>query len=179
MKEYKQKLINNCILQIRNIEIKDAQELINYAENISNESEYLKFGPGELGLSVTEEEQYITKYLSSSNKLYMIGCINDQIITTLNFSGGIRSRIKHRGEFGLSVRKQYWGLGIGSLMIDALIKWVNDNNIIKKNNLRVRTDNQRAIELYQRKGFIIEGTIQKEIFLNGKYFDLHWMGLKL
>ena len=79
----------------------------------------------------------------------------------------------------MSVRKQYWGLGIGSLMLDALIAWARDTQIIKKINLRVRTDNQRAIALYERKGFVFEGTIRREIFLDGKFFDHHWMGLEL
>jgi RimJ/RimL family protein N-acetyltransferase len=50
---------------------------------------------------------------------------------------------------------------------------------VKKINLRVRTDNERAIVLYERNGFVIEGTIRKEIFLDGEYFDHHWMGLEL
>jgi RimJ/RimL family protein N-acetyltransferase len=50
---------------------------------------------------------------------------------------------------------------------------------VKKINLRVRTDNQRAIRLYERKGFGIEGTSRKEILLDGSYFDHHWMGLEL
>jgi RimJ/RimL family protein N-acetyltransferase len=79
----------------------------------------------------------------------------------------------------MSVRKQYWGLGIGSLMLDTLIEWARSTQIVKKINLRVRTDNQRAILLYERKGFVMEGTIRKEIFLDGKYFDHHWMGLEL
>ena len=51
--------------------------------------------------------------------------------------------------------------------------------IVKKINLRVRSDNERAIQLYKHKGFIIEGTIRKEIILNGNYYDHHWMGLEL
>jgi len=79
----------------------------------------------------------------------------------------------------MSVRKQYWGLGIGSLMLDTLIDWARHTQIVKKINLRVRTDNQRAILLYERKGFAKEGTIHKEILLDGSYFDHHWMGLEL
>jgi hypothetical protein len=26
---------------------------------------------------------------------------------------------------------------------------------------------------------VIEGTIRKEIFLDGRYFDNHWMGMEL
>jgi RimJ/RimL family protein N-acetyltransferase len=51
--------------------------------------------------------------------------------------------------------------------------------VITKIDLRVRTDNQRAIELYQRKGFTIEGTIRKAIWIDGRYYDHYWMGLEL
>ena len=79
----------------------------------------------------------------------------------------------------MSVRKSYWGLGIGSFMLDVLIEWAKGTEIVKKINLRVRTDNQGSISLYERKGFVIEGTIRKDIFVDGKYFDHHWMGLEL
>ncbi|MFH1927275.1 MAG: GNAT family protein [Chloroflexota bacterium] len=68
---------------------------------------------------------------------------------------------------------------MGSLMLDTLIDWAKDTGIIKKINLRVRTDNQRAIQLYEGKGFVREGTIRMEMFLDGKYYDHHWMGLVL
>ena len=109
----------------------------------------------------------------------MLGLIEDKIVASLVFSAGHRPRIRHSGEFGMSVRKRYWGLGIGSSMLDALIDWARDMQIVKKINLRVRTDNERAIALYERKGFVIEGTIHKQIFLDGAYFDHYWMGLEL
>lgn len=37
----------------------------------------------------------------------------------------------------------------------------------------------RPIRLYARHGFVIEGAIRKEILVNGRYFDPHWMGLEL
>jgi RimJ/RimL family protein N-acetyltransferase len=43
----------------------------------------------------------------------------------------------------------------------------------------VRTDNERAIRLYEGKGFVYEGTMRKEFFVDGRYYDLHWMGLEL
>ncbi len=79
----------------------------------------------------------------------------------------------------MSVRKDFWGLGIGGLMLDVLIDWAKQGQTIKKINLRVRTDNQRAISLYEKNGFVREGTISREILLNSQYFDHHWMGLEL
>ena len=79
----------------------------------------------------------------------------------------------------MTVIRQYWGSGIGTLMLDAAIAWAKDTNIIKKINLRVRTDNKRAISLYEKKGFLREGRIRKEIFIDGKYYDHYWMSLEL
>ena len=79
----------------------------------------------------------------------------------------------------MSVRKDHWGLGIGSLMLDALLDWAKQSGIVTKINLRVRTDNERAIRLYTSKGFAMEGTIHRAVFLDGQYFDHHCMGLQL
>ena len=48
-----------------------------------------------------------------------------------------------------------------------------------KINLRVRTDNKRAILLYERRGFVKEAKIRKEIFIDGQFYDHYWMSLEL
>ncbi len=115
-----------------------------------------------------EEENFLQKSKSSENQIFLLGFINNQIVATLNFAGGNHPRIQHTGEFGMSVAKEYWGMGIGSLMIDVLIDWAKKTEMIKKINLRVREDNSRAIHLYKKKGFQKEGTITDEIYLHGK-----------
>ncbi len=172
-------LKNGCVLLIREVAVEDARAVLDYVHEISGESDFLSFGPGEFELTEPEEQEFIGKCLASDNQLFILGSIDDTIVAMLNFSAGRRPRVRHSGEFSMSVRKQYWGLGIGSLMLDTLIDWARSTQIVKKINLRVRTDNQRAILLYERKGFVIEGTIRKEILLDGKYFDHHWMGLEL
>ena len=172
-------LKNGRMLSIREAAIEDAGAVLDYVEGISGESDYLSFGPGEFELSVPEEEAYLRKCRDSDNQLYLLGLVDGVVASALTFSAGRRPRVRHSGEFGLSVRKRYWGLGVGSLMLDTLIDWAKDTEIITKINLRVRTDNQRAIQLYEGKGFVREGTICMEMLLDGKYYDHHWMGLVL
>ena len=172
-------LKNGRVLLIREAAVEDARAVLDYVEGISGESDFLSFGPGEFELTEPEEENFLRKYRDSDNQLYILGLIDNTIVAALSFSAGRRPRVRHSGEFSMSVRKQYWGLGIGSLMLDRLIDWARATRIVKKINLRVRTDNQRAIVLYKRKGFVIEGTIRREVFLDGKCFDHHWMGLEL
>jgi RimJ/RimL family protein N-acetyltransferase len=172
-------LKNGLVLLIREAEAQDARAVLDYVEDISGESDFLTFGPGEFELTEAKEEKFLRQYRDSDNQLYLVGLIADRVVSTLVFSAGRRSRVRHSGELGLTVRKEVWGLGIGSLMLDALIDWAMATQIVHKIDLRVRTDNQRAIALYQHHGFVIEGTLHKEMFVDGKYLDLYWMGLEL
>ena len=38
-------------------------------------------------------------------------------------------------------------------------------------DLNVNTQNNNAVSLYKKLGFEIVGTLHKEIFVNGEYFD--------
>jgi RimJ/RimL family protein N-acetyltransferase len=97
----------------------------------------------------------------------------------LTFGGGPRPRNRHAGEFGISVRRAYWSRGIASALIDSLVDWARASAVITKINLRVRTDNMRAIALYERKGFVLEGTITREVRVGDRYYDHHVMGLTI
>ena len=179
MKPLQYQLANGRVLVIRQASGDDACVVLDYIERISSESDFLSIGPGEFELTEPEEADFLRQCRASSNQLYLLGLIDDTIVSTLVFSAGRRPRVRHSGEFNLSVRKPHWGLGIGSLMLDTLTAWARDTQIVKKINLRVRTDNERAIRLYERQGFVIEGTIRREILIDGSYFDHNWMGREL
>jgi RimJ/RimL family protein N-acetyltransferase len=157
----------------------DAAALLDYLETVGGESDFLSFGAGEFGMSQAEEEAFLKKVAADAGELYVVGIVDGLIVTSLTFSAGRRPRVRHRGEFGLSVRKSHWDLGIASLMLDHLIEWARRGKVVTKINLRVRADNERAIRLYERKGFVREGTITRESFLGGVYFSDHHMGLEL
>ncbi len=169
----------NGSLLIREAEVEDAGALLTYIENVSGESDYLTFGPGEFELTEREEAEFLRACRASDNEVYLLALAGDEIVGTLNFSAGHRSRVRHSGELGMSVRKAYWGQGVGSGLLDTLLNWARQTRVIKKINLRVRVDNHRAILLYERRGFVREGTLRKEVFLDGVYYDLEWMGLFL
>lgn len=179
MQPRKHQLNNGTVLLIREAVPEDARAILAYIQAISGESDFLTFGPGEFELTPAQEEEVLRKYRDADNQLYLLGLVDDTIVSGLTFSARSRPRIRHSGELGMSVRKPYWGLGIGSCMLDTFIEWARATQLIIKINLRVRTDNRRAILLYESRGFVREGTIRKEIFLDGQYYDLHWMGLEL
>jgi RimJ/RimL family protein N-acetyltransferase len=172
-------LKNDQSLVIREASPEDARAILDYIKDVSEESDFLSFGAGEFHMPESNQVSVIENHAKAHNQVYLLGLIDNTIVSTLNFSAGRLPRLQHTGEFGMAVRQPYWGLGIGSLMLDTLIDWSQNTDVIKKINLRVRTDNQRAIAMYRHKGFVLEGTIRKEIFLDGKFYDHHWMGLEL
>jgi len=169
--------VNNEKVIIRKANKSDAKALIEYLNIIGGESDFLTFGIEQIGISVAQEEEFITNTLNKKNALFIIAEVNRKIVGNLNFSGGPRQRNAHAGEFGVSVLKKYWGNGIGEELIKYLIKWSKDSGIIRKINLRVRTDNTRGVCLYKKLGFLEEGIIKRDFLINGEFYDSLIMGL--
>lgn len=84
-------------------------------------------------------------------------------------------RMQHVVGCGLSVHSDYWNQGVGSALMTALVgaadNWLN----LKRVELEVYTDNAAAIHLYEKFGFVIEGTKRAYAFRAGEYVDAHVM----
>lgn len=173
-------MLNNGVpLSIKMVIPEEADEIINYINHISYESENLTISPGEFDKTIEEEKIFIKNISETKNCLMIAGKIDGKIVSLLNFNSSQRKRIRHVGEFGLSVKKEFWNLGIGNQMLCYLIDWAKKTNIIKKINLMVRKDNISGVYLYKKLGFEIEGVISRYFKIENNYFDLLYMGLKI
>lgn len=172
-------LKNGQVLVIREAEKKDAAQVIEYVERIAGETDFLTFGPGEFNMSVEDEEKFIESHFESPNQLFIVAEVAATIVGTVVFTGGDKPRIQHTGEFGCSVLKDYWGLGIGTVLVESLIEWAKSSRTVKKINLKVMPDNDRAVRLYERFGFVREGLITREYFFAGQFHDNVFMGLQI
>lgn len=169
--------INGKKISIRKAQVEDAEAIIQYLNIIGGESDFLTFGAEGFGRSIKGEEEFIETALGKKNALFLIAEVNGTVVANLNFSGGIRERTAHTGEFGVSVLKEYWGIGIGRELVLYLINWSKEQGAIRKINLRVRTDNTRGINLYKDLGFIEEGVFKRDFLINGEFFNSILMGL--
>jgi RimJ/RimL family protein N-acetyltransferase len=170
-------LANGQTLVIRSPVEDDARTLIDYARRVSDETNYLSFSPADYTRAEPAERAALREFAGGVNRLALVGSIDDAVVSMLTFTGGSRPRIRHVGEFGITVRRSLWGLGIAGVMLDTLIGWAYTSGVVTKINLRVRTDNARAIALYERKGFVREGTLRRDICVDGRYYDHHVMGI--
>ena len=71
----------------------------------------------------------------------------------------------------------YWNRGIGTeatkLMVSYAFEFLNMHKIL----LEVYDYNERAIRVYQKVGFEIEGRLRKNHYFNGRYHDTLVMGI--
>lgn len=162
-------------LVIREAEPSDAEDLLNYAETISRQTDFLSFGPGESGLTLEQERDLLARCRSTDNQMVLIGLVETTIVAAAMFIGESRKRERHTGMVGLSVDRGHWNQGIGSLMMDELILWARENLVVRKLQLKVRTDNYVALQLYLRKGFRVEGTITEDFCIDHQFYDHYLM----
>lgn len=172
-------LKNSQELLIRKAADEDAGAMAEFKKHISEESDFLSFGINEIEISEETERQTIQSENQSANSVILLALCNGEIAGFVTFHGGTRVRKQHAGEMGIAVRKKYWGLGIGNFLLDALIHWTKGTKIVRKVNLLTRADNEKAISLYEKYGFVREGVISRDICIHGVFYDSVLMGLPI
>lgn len=84
---------------------------------------------------------------------------------------GTRLRRRHVAMLGISVIGAAQGQGVGTALMQALLDYADGWGQILRIELNVYADNQRAIGLYQRFGFVHEGTHRAYALRDGVYVD--------
>lgn len=164
---------------IRKATAEDAPVYLKYLKKVGSESDFLTFGGDEIMATVEDERNFIETSLCYNNRLFLMAEVEGSLAGNLNFNGGIRERTAHVGEFGITVLKEYWGLGIGTRLIETMICWAKGTGFIKKINLRVRSDNYRAIDMYTKFGFVREGILTRDFYMDDRFYDSIMMGLPI
>ncbi|MBK8988690.1 MAG: GNAT family N-acetyltransferase [Chloroflexi bacterium] len=85
-------------------------------------------------------------------------------------------RLIHSAGLGMAVSPDYWGLGIGSRLMTAILDIADNWLDLRRVELDVNVDNPIAVRLYQKFGFAIEGTRRYHSFGDGRWADSHFMG---
>jgi len=73
------------------------------------------------------------------------------------------------------VHKAYQGMGIGKKLMETLLDMADNWLMLVRVELTVYTDNEKAIGLYQKMGFVSEGVKRKAAIRSGQYADEYIM----
>ncbi len=163
---------------IRKAEPSDSAEILDFLKQVGSESDNLTFGKEGLPFTEEQERNFIESTNSSKNNCIIVACGGNKIIGNASLGGNNCDRMKHQRTLGISVLKDYWGMGVGSLLLSEIIKFAKSSGteII---TLEVRSDNLRAIGLYEKFGFKKIGQFKGFFKIDGKYVDFDYMNLYL
>ena len=140
-----------CVL--RSVEPEDAERMISYMKIMLGETPYLLRTPEEFDYSVEGEAEVLARRRDDPRALMILAEADGVIVATSDVMPmGTNSRTLHRATLGMSVRRDYWHLGIGSAMMERLIAHARQSTF-EQIELEVVSTNRRAIGLYVKYGF--------------------------
>ena len=143
---------------IRPAEPEDARAMLRYMKIMLGETPFLLRTPEEFCYTEEEEAAVLAGRRADPRSLMLVAEEDGEIIASADIcSHGAKSRVAHRGELGISVRKDHWGLGIGSALMERLIAFAGGAGY-EQIELTVESKNRRALALYHKYGFTVYGT---------------------
>jgi len=163
--------MNQPQIQIRRIEPDDYRAL----RNISAQPKVIW---GTLQLPFPSLEVWKKRLAEQRDGFYgLAACVDSEVVGSASLLVDLRSpRRRHAAELGIAVHDDWQSRGIGSRLLEAVLgladNWLN----VERVELTVYTDNVVAVRLYERFGFVIEGTLRNFTFRDGEFVDAFVMG---
>ena len=106
----------------------------------------------------------------------LVAVVGEEIVGSLALSICDSSpRRRHAGTLGMAVHDDWQGCGVGSALLAAAIDLAEQWLALTRLELTVYTDNTPAIQLYEKFGFCVEGTLRRYAFRDGKLVDAYCM----
>ncbi|MCC2616436.1 GNAT family N-acetyltransferase [Aestuariibacter halophilus] len=100
---------------------------------------------------------------------------NGQLAGQLGMALMDNPRRRHVANIGMAVDESQRRQGVADKLLLAAMDLAMNWLAIRRLELEVYCDNDAAIALYQKHGFVIEGTAREYAFRDGQYTDVHLM----
>lgn len=124
--------------------------------------------------SFDELEELYNKHIhDKTERRFIVENTDDEMVGLVEL---VEINTIHRNaEFQIIITPEFQGKGYAMALIDRALNYAFTILNLHKVYLHVAIDNEKAIHLYQKCGFIEEGHLVKEIFINGQYCDVKRM----
>jgi RimJ/RimL family protein N-acetyltransferase len=165
-------LKNSLEITIRSYRPGDEAISQTFTRLVAKESQNTLKYEGMPDISLERLTALFTEYSDHPINLMIGVFLDEEVIANLRFMQRRPDHpwIKHIGAFGMAVKEQYWGHGIGSKLLQTMEAHAKTTEI-SRIEAEVRASNDRGVHLYQKNGFKIEGRREKAAFINGKFED--------
>ncbi|MBR2748887.1 MAG: GNAT family N-acetyltransferase [Firmicutes bacterium] len=139
---------------IRNATAEDAREVLADFILTHSETDYLSSYPDEINITVEKEAEFLRARTESPDEAELIAVVDGNVVGCAGIDRiGRHYKMSHRANFGISIEKAYWGLGIGRALTESCIECAKNAGYTQV-ELEAVADNGHALNLYESVGFV-------------------------
>ncbi len=100
---------------------------------------------------------------------------NDKVVGYTKLAHWTNPRQRHKGRISIAVDANYHRMGIGTLLLTNILDFADNQLKLFKVDLTVQKENEFAVNLYKKFGFVKEGYLKSECVSDGEYADVFLM----
>jgi L-phenylalanine/L-methionine N-acetyltransferase len=105
----------------------------------------------------------------------LVAVLDGRVVGNLGLQQNQSPRRRDVASFGMAVHDAYHNRGVGSALMAAMLELADGWLGVRRIEMEVWTDNKAAIHLYEKFGFVIEGTARQHARRAGELVDAHYM----
>ncbi len=162
------------MVTIREIRPEDAADFLAMLARLDQETRFMLAEPGERQTTASEQADRIRQVLARGNSTILLAECDGRIIGHVAAFGGTYRRSRHTAYVVIGILRAFTGLGLGTRLLETLEQWARQH-LIHRLELTVMTHNERAIWLYSKMGYQIEGVQKDSLRVDGQYVDEYRM----
>ncbi len=136
---------------------KDAAELVQYMHDTAADTPFVLRTPEEVTMTVEGEERFLEAIVDSESDCMILCEVDGRIAGNCHLSFMVKTKVRHRCSVAIALRKEFWGLGIGTAMFEGMIGVAEKREGVTHMELEFVEGNARARGLYEKMGFRIVG----------------------
>jgi RimJ/RimL family protein N-acetyltransferase len=156
----------------------DAAALLALKQRLDRETSFMLLEPSERDADVPALARELEDTARSGNSVVIVAEAGSELAGYVELAGGGFRRSRATALVVIGVLAAASGRGIGGGLLAEAKRWAAGHGLHRL-ELTVMAHNRRAIELYQRAGFAIEGRRTECLLIDGDFVDELYMAIVL
>ena len=163
------------MISIREVCEEDAERFLALCHQLDWETQFMLLEPGERSITLEEQRERIKSILARDNQTILVAQDQQgQLTGYLSAIGGDYNRNRYTAYLVIGILQGFAGQGIGTKLFTQVEKWARTHDVHRL-ELTVMVHNERAVKLYQKMGFEIEGLKKHTLLVNDQFVDEYEM----
>ena len=156
----------------------DAAALLRLKQRLDQETSFMLLEAGERDASVPALARELDSGARSGNSVVIVAETGGELTGYIELTGGTFHRNQATAYVVIGVLAAARGKGVGRGLLEEAKRWAVAHGVHRL-ELTVMAHNHRAIRLYQRTGFSIEGRRSECLLIDGQFIDELYMAMVL